>query len=174
MTKLKKKLLFRLRQIDPRHDVLLTIKLFDMIVTPIIAYGSEIWSPLCIGKIFDLRSICDRLPYEKINVKLCKDIPGVAKLATNAAVLGELGRYPFTLKLLIHSIKFWNRINAQNFSGFVKYSYTDSLDPQLNPTHNTWTQQIKSLLHNLNHSQVWYNTKEEIMPNNMKHLLEHS
>ena len=89
-----KKAFFRLRQIDPRNDVLLTIKLFDMTVTPIIAYGSEIWSPLCMGKTFDLKSICDRLPYEKINVKLCKYILGVAKHATNAAVLGELGRYP--------------------------------------------------------------------------------
>ena len=95
-----------------------------------------------------------------------------AQHATNAAVLGELGRYPITLKLLIHSIKFWNRINAPNFSGFVKDSYMDSLDPQLNPTQNTWAQHIKSLLNNLNHSQVWHSAKEKIMPNNMKHLLE--
>ena len=87
-------------------------------------------------------------------------------------MLGELGRYPITLKLLIHSIKFWNRINAPDFTGFVKDSYLASFDPQQNPTQNTWAHYIKSLLHNLNHSHVWHNASEKVMPKNIRHLLE--
>ena len=75
-------------------------------------------STLCHEK--DVRHhICDKQLYEKLNVKLCKYILGVGKHATNAAVLGELGRYPMTLKFLTQGIKFWDRIRSENVTGLA-------------------------------------------------------
>ena len=128
-----------------------------MLVTPILSYSSEIWAPFAIKKTFDITSICDKQPYEKLNVELCKYILGVGKHATNAAVLGELGRYPLTLKFLTQGIKFWDRIRSENFTGLAKDSFKESFKPQTNtcPTQHTWAHYISLLLTNLNHSHVW-------------------
>ena len=157
LTDKAKKAFFRLRQLDPKNDVLLTIKLFDMLVTPILSYSCEIWAPFTIKRTFDIMSICDKQPYEKLNVKLCKYILGVGKHATNAAVLGELGRYPLTLKLFTQSIKFFDRIGSETFTGLAKDSFKESFNAQANagPAQHTWAHHISLLLNNSNHSHVW-------------------
>ena len=39
------KAFFKLKQINPRENALLTLKLFDSLVTPILMYGCEVWVP---------------------------------------------------------------------------------------------------------------------------------
>lgn len=66
------KAFFKLRQIDTRDNVNLTMKLFDNLVRPICSYGSEVWAPLLFLKMNDknLMHLCDNAIIEKINVKL--------------------------------------------------------------------------------------------------------
>ena len=102
-------------------------------------------------------SICDKQPYEKLNVKLCKYSLGVGKHATNAAVLGELGRYPLTLIFFTQSIKFFDRIRSETFTGLAKDSFKESFKAQAStsPAQHTWAHHISLLLNNSNHSHVW-------------------
>lgn len=43
--------------------------------------------------------------FEKINLRFCKSLLGVHRKATNAAVLGDLGRYPLMIFILKQAIK---------------------------------------------------------------------
>ena len=42
---------FKLKQVNPRNNVLMALKLFDMLVTPILTYGSCVWGPTLVKKI---------------------------------------------------------------------------------------------------------------------------
>jgi hypothetical protein len=63
--------IFGFNNIDHR----LKLKLFDMLIRPICTYGSKIWI-----SDFTLKDSCiDKLPFEKIHNKFCKNILGVHK-----------------------------------------------------------------------------------------------
>ena len=92
-----KKAFFVLRQINPRYNVSLSIKLFQALIMPILSYGSEVWGP------FIAQKACET----NLNIKLCKHILGVNKHATNVAVRGELGRYPVLMSIIYQSLHFY-------------------------------------------------------------------
>ena len=105
------KAFFKLRQLDSRNNVLMTLKLFDTLVTPILTYGSPVWGPTLVKESSkDFKKICDSAIPEKLNVKLCKYLLGTGKYSVNDAVRGELGRYPILVKILSHSLKFSQRV----------------------------------------------------------------
>ena len=91
-------------------------------------YGSEIWGPLlCRGlNSSNFMHLCDSSELEKINIKLCKYVLGVSKKSTNAAVKGELGRYPLMLKALSQSVNYWMRIGLYSIDNIVRKSYLDT------------------------------------------------
>ena len=53
---------------------------------------------------------------EKAHFKLCKYSIKVGEKATNSAVMGELGRYPLFLEVLLNMIKYWVRLSKINTS----------------------------------------------------------
>ena len=57
----------------------------------------------------DLKSVCDSLPCEIINMKSCKYILGVNKHASNDAVRGERGRFPLLFQVMQRSLNFYSR-----------------------------------------------------------------
>ena len=59
------------------------LKLFDRKVSPVLLYGSEIWS------------FTKREPTEVVHRYTCKRYMFVGLRACNAAVLGDCGRFPF-------------------------------------------------------------------------------
>ena len=70
---------FSLIKMVDGEDAALTLKLFDALVTPIATYGLEVWAPYFLKKLKpnNLLSVCDDLPQESLNVKLCKFVLGV-------------------------------------------------------------------------------------------------
>ena len=95
------------------------LSLFDKLVNPILCYNSEVWgSILCMPK-----EICDEnlfwkraesLPCEQLHMKFCKNVLGVHGKATNAAVRGELGRYPLALHVVKTMLKYWSHVEDKN------------------------------------------------------------
>ena len=64
------KAFFKLRQLDSRNNVPMTLKLFDTLVSPISTYGSPVWGPTLVKESSrDFKKICDSAIHEKINVK---------------------------------------------------------------------------------------------------------
>ena len=97
--------------IDPE----LKLRLFDTLVKPIVCYNSEIWG--LMNNVFSSKSISQfwdrvgKLPVEKFQLKFCKSLLGVNPRAHNAAVMGELGRLPLFISVVISTIKYLNHIN---------------------------------------------------------------
>ena len=61
-----------------------------------------------------LISVPGTLLQKKAHFKLCKYSIKVRKKATNRAVMGELGRYPLFLEVLLNIIKYWIRLSKIN------------------------------------------------------------
>ena len=47
-------------------------------------------------------------------MKFCKYILGVGSKASNLAVAGELGRYPFYIDIILNMVKYWIHLNKTN------------------------------------------------------------
>ena len=66
-------------------DVKTKLTLFDALVVPILLYGSEVWG------IYNTNDV------DKLHLKFCKLLLGVRPKTSNAAVFGELGRFPLSI-----------------------------------------------------------------------------
>ena len=98
-----------------KKDITTTIYLFDMLVKPILLYGSDYWGCLKLP--------CNN-PIETLYMKFCKDLLGVQKQTTNAGVLLELGTWPLYINARKNCIKNWERIAVQkNVNHVTKTSY---------------------------------------------------
>lgn len=92
------------------------IHVFDHTVKPVLLYGSEIWG-LFSGKkllaktdsFFD--KLCKNLKIENIHRQFCKYVLEVPKRASNSAVMGELGRYPLYIDVVINMINYFIRLH---------------------------------------------------------------
>ena len=97
----------------------LPIKMFDMIVRPILCYSSEIWGPfnyLCSQRsnIPDLSLFWNKsenVPVEKFQIKFVKGLLGVHSKAANAAVMGEVGRYPMFCYIVQNILRYLLHLN---------------------------------------------------------------
>ena len=70
------------------------MKVYVSLISPILTYGSEVW-------ISDFKlnfDSIDKLPFEKVQNMIIKDIVGVHSKAYNLAVRNELGIYPLCIK----------------------------------------------------------------------------
>ena len=79
-----------------------TISLFDILVKPILLYGSDFWGCLKCPK---------NNPIENLHMQFCRQLLGVQKNTTNYGVLLELGRVPLMIEAKCRSIKNWERIS---------------------------------------------------------------
>ena len=70
--------------------------------------------------------LCHTAQVEKLHMKFCKYILGTHKYATNAAVLGELGRFPILINILDHTINYYNRVEDMQGDALIKQSYLDT------------------------------------------------
>ena len=61
-----------------RENIMLTIKLFDVLISPILLYGSEIWGVGCNDRI-------EKDPAELVQIKFLKWLLGVNKYCSNNA-----------------------------------------------------------------------------------------
>ena len=110
----------------------LSLKLFDTLISPIASYAGAVWGVFCTGKNLDVNNIniYDKAPMEKINLKLCKYLLGVNKYASNAAVRGELARFPLLINILDMCTKYYTRVFTLNEDSLVRIS-CDDLNDQL-------------------------------------------
>ena len=111
-----KKVIFKLNKsfkgidVNPRTS----LNMFDKLVRPVMLYGCEIWGDTIIkGK-----SVCEEKMWRKIlksqiesvHMSFCKSCLGVDRKATNVAVMGELGRYPVFVQIVIQMVNFWQHV----------------------------------------------------------------
>ena len=107
--------------------VQLYCKLFDILIKPVILYGSEIWGP----ELIQLKTPFDKNAIEQFHLKFCKNILGLPWYTANSASRAELGRFP-----LVHDIKsnifgYYLRLKYNVKNTLLKHAFHYSI------THNT-------------------------------------
>ena len=127
-------------------DTQTKLKLFETMVTPIMLYGAEVWGI----------DGCDEI--DRLQMKFYKSLLGVNKQTTNAAVYGELGRYPLTNTAKKRSINYWLKIMLrQNLSIYNAY------DEQLGFSDNkVWANQVARLVETLGYGNMLLSFNIEI------------
>lgn len=80
---------------------IVTIKLFQTLIQPILLYSSDFWGVL---------KLPNNNPFETVHMKFCKELLGVQKQTTNTGVLLELGQLPLSVHASKHAIKNWVRL----------------------------------------------------------------
>ena len=97
----------------PQSYNVLSLELFDTLVSPIATYAGSVWGVFCTGKTFDVYDLnfYDKAPLEKVNIKLCRYLLGVNKYSCKDAVRGELGRFP----LLINALDMCSKMKSRVF-----------------------------------------------------------
>ncbi len=102
------------------------LHLFDHMVKPVLLYGSEVWgcfnpalSSVSKTKQFKLEKAFGKFEMEKIHLRQCRWTLGVNNRSTTDAVLGELGRHPLYIDVVVNMFKYLQYINSQNESSLI-------------------------------------------------------
>jgi hypothetical protein len=126
------------------------LKAFDVMIVPILLYGSEIWG----------YSYPDVI--EKVHLKFMKLVTGLRKSTPNFMVYGELGRKPMSIQISKRMIHFWHRIN--NPGNVNKLSSTLYVLLNNDTTHDNfqikWINHIKGILNSCGLSYVFKNPQD--------------
>ncbi|CAG2220266.1 unnamed protein product [Mytilus edulis] len=86
-------------------------------VTVVVCIISEIWGALDSKKLTEkgdcyFEKLCKELQTESIHSKICKFSLGVGKRSTNMAVIGELGRYPLFIEVIVNMFSYLSRLTS--------------------------------------------------------------
>ena len=115
---------YSLIKLETGNNIRVAMKLFDMLVLPIMTYAIEVWAPFYLNDLnhSNIVSVCDKIPCESLNLKFCKYLLGVGRRSSNNAVRAEIGRYPILILALKRVLKFWARIPNLPETSFLKRS----------------------------------------------------
>jgi hypothetical protein len=134
-------LLLKCKEFDLKPKIL--CQLFDAFVGSILNYASEIWGYTKSKEI------------ERIHLKFCKRLLQVKLNTCNAAVYGELGRYPLFINRYVRIVKYWFKINSSN-NILIRYVYNQALD-DCNKGYTNWVSNVKKLLNDYGFTYVFDN-----------------
>jgi hypothetical protein len=116
----------------------LALKMFDVQISPIIEYGSEIW--------YNNKEIAE---LEKVHLGHIKHILKVKSSTSTPPLYAELGRFPVSLKMKMRLVNFWSRIVAYDDNTIVKQAYLSLLEMH-NSNQNNWCNIVKEILSEAN------------------------
>ena len=105
----------------------LEIKLFDVMVKPILLYCCEIWGAFDINKKHcpDLANHIlqnDQSSYEKLNIRLCKQALSLPRSASNFGSRAELGRMPISKSIMVAICKYFYRLQHVKQSDLLYFA----------------------------------------------------
>lgn len=120
------------------------LQIFDRMIAPILYYGAELWG----------YEPCQQI--ENIQIKFCRYLLGVNTHTPNAAVLGELGRFPLYTEYATKCIKYWCKLQEMEHDRLPSASY-QMLYQYDNVGRTTWASHIKTLLQKTGFGFVWDN-----------------
>ena len=116
-----------------RENIMLTIKLFDALISPILLYGSEIWGVDCNDQI-------EKDPAELVQIKFLKWLLGINKYCSNNACRAETGSFPMKIEAQCRNFKFWLTLTKYPKH---KLSQVVSNDIKSRMNKELWSQKIK-------------------------------
>ncbi|KAL4237739.1 hypothetical protein ACF0H5_002452 [Mactra antiquata] len=119
----------------------IALQLFDAFVGSTLNYACPVWG---FNKYNDL---------ERIHLRFCKFVLGVRQNACNAAVYGELGRYPLYIHRYIQILKYWFKVKDSS-NIILKTMYQVSKN-RCEKGYKSWALSVKQILDEHGFSHVW-------------------
>jgi hypothetical protein len=124
------------------------IKIFDTVVLPILMYGSEVWGAYIHkfkGNNFSFHYILQDVNslFEKLHLKVCKQILHVQKSTNSFAVRFELGRLPLAVNIVCRILKYYVNISNRNENSIVKTALKLHMESE-----NSWFTFVKYITDN--------------------------
>ncbi len=139
------------------------LHIYDTLVRPIQTYGAEAWGAFVknVTKMFDIMDdryqLFDEACFEKTDLKFTKSVLSVHRMASNAAVRGELGRYPTIIYILKQVLKNWFRIVEYDENSLLYDTYLCNLQ-MVFENKNCWLMNIRRLVNDtLGLKHLWEN-----------------
>jgi len=120
-------------------------ELFDVLVIPILLYGSEIWGHSKLDQV------------EIFHRKFLRTLLRVHRSTANSMTYGELGRFSLENEINKRLIKFWTRLiqGKQSKLSNLTYRLLKSLyDDEIYKSR--WIKKIRSILDNCGLTNIWY------------------
>ena len=140
-----------------KENIMLTIKLFDALISPILLYGSEIWG-------VDCNDLIEKDPAELVQIKFLKWLLGVNKYWSNNACRAETGRFPMKIEAQYRNFKFWLTLTKHLKHKLSQAVYND-VKSRMNK--ELWSQKIKRVLDQIGLGYLW--TKAHENDRNLEH-----
>ena len=137
-------LLKKARNLSFPLDIML--KLFNVIVKPVVLYGAEVWGS----------ENCDIL--ERLPLRFLKYVLSVNKFTSSMMVYGELGVVPLDVAIKLRMLTYWARLclgDKHKISNTI-YSLLYTLDEK-NIFKSEWIQTVKTTLNYCGFSGFWLN-----------------
>ncbi len=183
-----KKAMFKIRNSLFKTNVSpkMCLHIFDTLVRPINTYCSDVWGAFLPNthKIFDIMcnaySLVDNPCFEKTDLRFIKSILGVHRKASNAAVRGELGRYPTIIYIIKQVVKNWLRISNYRKDSILYDTYLCNLQMVFEGK-KCWLFNIRKIVYDtLGLKHLWENQGRykkatgqiRQVVNNLKHIYE--
>lgn len=153
LNKKAKKAMFKVRNtlfkanLSPRTS----LHVYDTLVRPISTYCSEVWGAFVtnLANMFKVSNenykLYDEPCFEKTNLNFAKTVLGVHKRACNAAVRGELGRYPMVIYIIKQVLKNLSRIVSYDVDSLLFDAYLCNWN-LTRQNKNCWLSKIKELV----------------------------
>ena len=133
--------------VDTLNNPRLYMKLFDTLITPIITYGAEVWSQQYCTLIekSNVHSY-DRICYEKLHNKVCKQIIGLGKFTSNLAARIELGQVPTSYIVIRRTLNYWSKLESVQPASQCLVSEKELCAANV----NSWYSTVQQMLRHVN------------------------
>ena len=137
-----------------KHKTIHTwLKLFDVLVKPILLYACEAWGEATTYSLNGASPLF-KDSFEKLQLKICKQILGVHRKTMNIPVLAELGRFPLKISIDTHMIKYFIRLNNIPTERLVYKAYKETIKSGI-VVKDKWLSHIKNILDESGQSYIW-------------------
>ena len=135
--------------VDTRNNAEQSLKLFDVLVTPVLTYAIEIWGPSLIDKNkisrdHSFKCLLVSPCCENLNVKLCKYVLGIGRKSCNDAARGELGRHPILLLTMHRWINYMKHCFSLPLQNFAHASLNPADNIEVDST--DWSSKMKNVI----------------------------
>ena len=117
--------------------------LFDALVRPILAYGSEIWGPVAMQ---GAQSTAASVAVEKLHMSFLGQSLGVRQQTSVAILMNELDRTPINLFWLRQILRFWNKICARGDTDLVYMAMCESCELARAGSKKVWAAHVIKIL----------------------------
>jgi hypothetical protein len=122
------------------------LRLFDILVEPVLSYGCQIWGPEACSKQIDtpLDNAAD-----KVHLEYLRHLAGVGKSTPSHMLLREYDRYPIMWHWLTLAVRFWLKAVKLPSSELVHRTLKDDVGLMLDGCKDCWSYHLLSALSKL-------------------------